>query len=140
MQFSKLLENSMILPAALRERFLFLMNWCLCVLRMLLLVAPSLTWTVVGGRRFRPLLDIWNLFLCLLWMVQQQSEPLVEELNKSTTIRTIGRGAESVVEYKPAFLRIDGCCCISVHVPTSFCLRGIRPVVLGDEKRQSECL
>ena len=44
----------MILPAALSGRFLFWMNWCLCVLRTPLLVAPSLTWTVVGGCRFRP--------------------------------------------------------------------------------------
>ena len=53
------------------------------------------------------------------------------------TIRNIGRGAESVVECKQVFHRVDGCCCSSVHVPTSFCRREIRPVVLGDEKRQS---
>ena len=35
------------------------------------------------------------------------------------------------------FFRINGCCCTSVHVPTSFCRRETRPVVLGDEKRQS---
>ena len=52
-----------------------------------------------------------------IMLVQQQSEPVVEELNMLTTIRTIGRGAESVVGCKPIFLRVDGCCCISVHVP-----------------------
>ena len=66
----------MILPAALSGIFLFLKNWCLCVLRTLPL-SLSLTRTVVGGRRLRPtvavvegvvfgpLLDIWNLLLCL---------------------------------------------------------------------------
>ena len=49
------------------------------------------------------------------------------------TTRTVGRGAESVVGCKP-FFRVDGCCCISVHVPTSFRCCEIQPVVLGDEK------
>ena len=52
--FQTSFENSMILPAALSGRFFFLMNWCLCVWWTLFLVALFLTWTVVGGRRFRP--------------------------------------------------------------------------------------
>ena len=38
-----------------------------------------------------------------IMMAQQQSVPLVEEWNMLTTIRTIGRRAESVVGCKPVF-------------------------------------
>ena len=37
---------------------------------------------------------------------------------------------------RTSFLRVDGCCCISVHVPTFFCCCELQPVVLGDEKCQ----
>ena len=79
--FQKSLENSMILPAALPGRFLFLMNWCLCLLRTLLLVALSLTWTVVGGRRFRPTSGHLE-FISMSVMIG------------TATIRTIGRRVE----------------------------------------------
>ena len=94
------------------------MHWCLCVLRTLLLVALSLTWTVVGGRRFRPGVAVVDgrrfrptsghlEFIPMSFMlVQQQSEPLVEELNMLTTIRAIGRGAESVVGCKTSFFSL----------------------------------
>ena len=36
-----------------------------------------------------------------------------------------------------SLLRVDGYCCISVHVPTFFCCCEMQPVVLGDEKCQS---
>ena len=81
--FQKSLENSMILPAALSEIFLFLINWCLCVLRTLLLVALSLTWTVVGGRRFRPTSGHLE-FTSMSIMIG------------AATIRTIGRRVEYV--------------------------------------------
>ena len=53
----KSFENSMILPAALSGRCLFLMKWCgeRCSLSPLFL-----TWTVVGGRRFRPSVAVVN--------------------------------------------------------------------------------
>ena len=76
----------MILPAALSGIFLFLMHWCLHVLRTLLLVALSLTWTVVGGRRFRLTSGHLEFISMSIMLVQQQSEPLVEELNMLTTI------------------------------------------------------
>ena len=77
----------MILPAALSGRFLFLVHWCLCVLRTLLLVTislshvPLLAGVLFGpvlllwmGVVFGPLLDIWNLFLCLLcWYSNNQN-------------------------------------------------------------------
>ena len=74
------------------------MHRCSCVLRTLLLVALSLTWTVVGGRRSRPSVAVVDgrrflptsghlEFIPMSVMsVQQQSEPLVEELNMLTTI------------------------------------------------------
>ena len=112
----------------------FLEHWCLSVLRTLpLSLSLSLTCTVVGGRRFRPNvavvdgrrfrptsehLESTSMFLML---IQQQSEPLVEDWNMLTTIRTIGRRAKSVVGCKQIFLRVDGSFQISVHVPTSFC-------------------
>ena len=91
-----------------------------------------------GGHRFQPNFGHLELISPFLVLIQQQSEPLVEEQNMLTTIRTIGRGTESVVGCKQAFLRVDGCCCVSVHVPTSFCCCcEIQPVVLRDEKCQS---
>ena len=68
------------------------------MLRTLLRVALSLTWTVVGGRRFRPSvavvdgrrfrstsghLEFISMFIML---VQQRSEPLAEEWKRLTTI------------------------------------------------------
>ena len=99
------------------------------------LFRPSVA--VEDGRRFRPASGHLEFISMSIMLVQQQSEPLVEELNMLTTIRTIGRGAESVVGCKPVFLRVDGCCCIGVPVPTSFSCCEIQPVVLGDEKCQS---
>ena len=118
--FQKSFGNSMILPAAL---------------------SGFLTWTMVGGRRFRPSVAVVNgrrfrptfghlevtsmsivIGTATIW---QQSELSVEE-----------RNPESVVECKAVSLRIDGYCCMNVHVPKSF-RRETRPVVLRDEKRQS---
>ena len=125
------------------------MNWCLCVLRTLLLVALFLTWTVVGGRRFRPSVAVVNV---------RRFRPTSGHLEfiymsimiGTATIRNIGQRVEYVGNHQnyrsksgiccrvqTSFLCINGCCCIGVHVPTSFCRREIRPVVLGDEKRQS---
>ena len=68
----------------------------------------------------------------------------------SATIRTIGRRVEYVDNHQnyrsksgiccrvqTSFLRVVGCCCINVHVPTSFCCCEIQAVVLGDETCQS---
>ena len=95
------------------------------------LVALSLShvpWLV--GVVFGPLLDIWNLLLCLFG---------------TATISTIGRRVEYVDNHQndrsksgiccrvqTSFLRVDGCCCIGVHVPTSFCCCDMQPVVLGE--------
>ena len=46
-------------------------------------------------------------------MAQQKSDPLVQT----------------------SLLRVGGCCCINVHVSTSFCCCETQPMVLGDEKR-----
>ena len=79
--FQKSFENSMIFPA-LSGRFLFLMKWCggRCSLSLCFSRGPWLVGVVFG-----PLLDTWNLFLCLLRLVQQQfwqpSELSVEEPN-----------------------------------------------------------
>ena len=115
--------------------FYFLKHWCLYVLRTLPLSlslslshVPRLVGVVFDpvllswmGVVFGPLLDIWNLFLCLLRLLQQQSEPLIEELNMLATIRTIGRRAESVVGCKQVFFVSMDAVFFSVHVPTSFC-------------------
>ena len=84
---------------------------------------------VVNGHRFRPTfghLEVTSMSIVIgtatIW---QQSELSVEE-----------RNPESVVECKSVSLRIDGYCCMNVHVPTSF-RRETRPFVLRDEKRQS---
>ena len=118
------------------------------VLRTLTL-SLSLTCTVVGGRRFRPSVAVVDgrrfrptsghleLISTLMMLIQQQSEPLVEEWNMLTTIRTIGPRAKSVVGCKQIFLRVDGCCFLSVHVSTSFCCCELHPVVLRDLKWQS---
>ena len=93
----------MILPAALSGRFLFLMNWCLCVLRTLLLVALFLTWTVVGGRRSRPTFGHLE-FISMSIMTG------------TATIRTIGRRVEYVGNHQNYRLS-SGICC---RVQTSF--------------------
>ena len=75
------------------------------------------------GVVFGQLLDIWNLFLRLLgWYSNNQSH-----WSKSGICCRL----------QTSFLRVDGCCCISVHVPTSFCCCEMQPVVLEDEKCQS---
>ena len=99
--FQKSFETSMILPAALSGRFLFLMNWCLCVLRTLLLVALFLTWTVVGGRRFRPTSGHLE-FISMSIMTG------------TATIRTIGRRVECVGNHQNYPLR-SGICCRSAN-------------------------
>ena len=127
----------MILPAALSGRFFFLMSWCgeRCSLSLCFSRGPW--WrrfrpsvAVVNGHRFRPTfghLEVTSMSIVIgtatIW---QQSELSVEE-----------RNPESVVECKSVSLRIDGYCCMNVHVPTSFFRRETRPVVLRDEKRQS---
>ena len=85
------------------RRIFILKLWCLCVLRTLPF-SLSLTCTVVGGRRFRPTSGHLEFTSVFLMLVQQQSEPLVEEWNMLTTIRTIGRRAESVVKCKQVFV------------------------------------
>ena len=111
----------MILPAALSGIFLFLMNWCLCVLRTLLLVAPSLTWTVVGGRRFWPSVAVvdgrrFRPTSGHLEVISVSSYDWYSNNPRTTGRRVecveqpselIGRGAESVVECKPDFLRVS---------------------------------
>ena len=126
----------MILPAALSENFLFVKHWCLCVLRTLPL-ALFLTCTVFGGRRFRPTSGHLEFYVYVYYV-------------GTATIRTIGRRVEFVDNHQnyrsksgiccrmqTSFLRVGGCCCIGVHLPTSFCCCEIQPVVLGDEKCQS---
>ena len=137
--FQKSFENSMILPAALSGIF-FLINWCLLRVAN---AAPYRSVSHVNRGWWASLsAHFWTsgIYFCVYYdLVQQQSEPLIEELNMLTTIRTIGRGAESVlgckpvflriigrgaesaVECKPVFLRVDGCCCVGLRVPTSFC-------------------
>ena len=108
-------ENSMILPAALSRRFFYF--YALVSLRdanaapcrsvshvdrgWWARFRPSVA--VVDGRRFRPTSRHLEFISVSIMFVQQQSEPLVEELNMLTTIRTIGRGAESVVGCKAVF-------------------------------------
>ena len=58
---------------------------------------------VVDGRRFRPTSGHLEFISMFIMLVQQQSEPLVEEWNIMTTIRTIGRRAGSVVGCKQVF-------------------------------------
>ena len=61
----------------------------------------------------------------------------------TATIKTIDRRVEYVDNHQnyraksgiccrvqTSFLRVNGCCCVSVHVPTSFCRREIRPCFL----------
>ena len=92
---------------------------------------------VVDGRRFRP--------------TSGHLEFLYVYYVGTATIRTIGRRVEYVDNHQnnrsksgiccrvqTSFLRVVGCRCISVHVPTSFCCCEIQPVVLGDEKCQSD--
>ena len=95
----------------LRAFFQNVMRWCLCVLRTLLL-SLSLTWTVVGerrfrpsvavvdGRRFRPISGHLKFISMSIMLVQQRSEPLVEEWNMLTTNRIIGQRTDSVVGCK----------------------------------------
>ena len=86
------------------------------------------------GVVFGSLLGTRNLFLLFMMLIQQQSEPLVEEWNMFKTIRTIGRRAKSVVGCKQNVLRVDGCCYTGVHVLTSLCCCELQPVVLRDDK------
>ena len=85
-------------------------------------------WASVSAHFWTP-----GTFSGFVMLTQQQSEPLVEEWKMLTTIRTIGRRAESVAGCKQVFFVCDGCCYISVHVPTSFCCCERQPVVLRDE-------
>ena len=118
-------ENSMSLPAALSGRFFFFFSstgFFACCESSSLSLSP--TCTVVGGRRFQPTSGHLDSISVSVLLVQQQTEPLVEESKVLTAFRTIGRGAESVAGCKPVSLRVDGCCCVSGHVPTSFCCCG----------------
>ena len=113
--FQKSFENSMILPAALSGRFLFLMTWCHCVLRTLLLVALFLTWTVVGERRFRPSVAVVD---------GRRFRPTSRHLEfismsimiGTATTRTIARRIDYVGNHQNYQLR-SGICC---EVQTSF--------------------
>ena len=129
-----------------RKIFIF-ENWCLLRVANVDLVALSLShvyrgwWASVsaqcccrGWASFSVHFWTSGTYFFVMMLIQQQSEPLVEEWNVLTTVRTIGRRTKSAVQCKPVFLRIDGCCCKSVHVPTSFCCCKLQPVVLGDEK------
>ena len=133
----KSFENSMILPAALSGRFFFLMNWCgeRCSLSLCFSRGPWLVGVVFGsvllswmGVVFGPLLDIWNLLLCLLLIgtvtIWQPSELSAEERNLLSSAN------------QSFSVSVDNCC-MNVHVPTSFFRRETRSVVFGDEKRQS---
>ena len=99
----------MLLPAALSARFLFLMNWCLCVLRTLLLVALFLTWTVVGGRRFPSSVAVVDgrRFRSTSGHLEFIS---VTIMNGTATIRTIGRRVEYVGNHENYRLRSGICC------------------------------
>ena len=61
-------------------RKICLKHWCLCVLRTLPL-SLSLTCSVVDGRRFRPTSGHPEFISVFIMLVQQQSEPSVEERN-----------------------------------------------------------
>ena len=108
-------ENSMILPTALSGKFFIVHALASLRVANAALVSLSLTWTVVGGRRFRPSVAVvdgrhfrptsgqlesdfyfWTSELISMFvvLVQQRSEPLVEEWNMPTT---------SVVGYKQVF-------------------------------------
>ena len=84
--FQKSIENSMILPAALSGRFFFF---------------DELVCSRVASFSAQCCCRERASFSAHFWT-------LVEELNMLTTIRTIGRGAESVVGCKPVFLRAIG--------------------------------
>ena len=74
-----------------RKIFPILKRWCFCVLRTLPL-SRALSLSATSGQ-----LESTSTFTL---MAQQQSVPLVEKWNVLTTIRTIGRRAESVVGCK----------------------------------------
>ena len=79
------------------------------------------------GVVFGPLLDISGIYFYVYCVA-------------TALIRPTGRRVEHVdnhqpvVGCKPVFLRVDGCCCAGVLVPTTFSCYEIKPVVLGDEK------
>ena len=105
-----------------RNIFIFEVLVSFCVANAALVAlsfSGLLSWT---GVVFGPLLDIWNQLLCLLcWYSNNQNHR-----SKSGVCFRV----------QTSFLRVDGCCCNNVHVPTSFCWCEIQPVVLGDEKCQ----
>ena len=72
-----------------------------------------------------------------IMMAQQQSLPLVEEWNMLTTIRTIGRRAESVVGCKQVFFVLMDAAVLACMFPRPSVFCEMQPVVLGDEKCQS---
>ena len=71
---------------------------------------------------FGTLLDIWNLLPCYYDGGNNQYYRLKSGI---------------CCRVQTSFLRVDGCFCISVHVPTSFCCCELQPVALVDEKCQS---
>ena len=128
----------MILPAALSGTFLCLKHFCLSVLRTLPFFRSLSHVPWLMGRRFRPTSG------------HLESTSMFVYYDSTATISTIGPRVEYVDNHRnyrsksgiccrvqTSFLRVDGCCCISVHVPTSFCSCELQPVVLGDEKCQS---
>ena len=112
--------NLLILPAALSDIVSFWNTGVFLCCERCPCRSLSLTCTVVGGRRsrpnvavvdgrrFRPTSEHLESTSMFLMLIQQQSEPLVEDWNMLTTIRTIGRRVKSVVGCEQIFLRVDG--------------------------------
>ena len=132
-------ENSMILPAALSGRFLFLMSWCgeRCSMSLCFSRGPWLEGVVFGpvllswmGIVFGTLLDIWKLLLCLLWLVQQQCDN-----NQNYQLRS---GIRNLLSSANQSLSVSMDIAVwTCTFPRSHFRRETRPVFLRDEKRQS---
>ena len=145
--FKMSFRNSMILPATLSEIFLFCSSGVFaCCERCpchFLSHVPWLVGVVFGPvllswmrAVFGPLLDIWHLFPCLFCWYSNN----LNHWSKSGNVdnhQNYRSKSGICCRVQTIFLRVDGCCCISVHVPTSFCCCEMQPLVLGDEKCQS---
>ena len=144
--FKMSFENSMILPAALSGRFFIfeaLVSFACCER----CPCRALSHMYCGWASFsaKCCCREWASFSAHFWA----SGICFSVSNDGTaTIRTIGRRVEYVDNHQncrsksgiccrvqTGFLRVNGCCSISVHVPTSFCCCEMQPVVLGDEKK-----
>ena len=121
--FFKSIENSMILPTALSRRFSFLMNWCLCMF-----VAVSHVdrgwWASFSAEYCRE----WASFSATsghLEVISVNFDWYSNRQNHCSKCCTCWQPSELSIEAVPvvnvtSFLRINGCSCMSVHVPTSF--------------------